>query len=95
MFKCALLNHQSEPGERAVRIVVETREVTYPARVNAHRAPGGYKPVSEIDDRSPETRKRLRKFSQDDPGGKGREIVREILACAKCAASPIAEKSVA
>ena len=87
MFKCALGNHQTQPGERSVRVAVETREVVYPARANANREPRGFKPVRENDDRSPETRKRIRKFSQDDPGGKGLEIVREVLACASCAKS--------
>lgn len=40
MFRCALTHKQSLPGERAVRIVVETRACSYPpqpARTRGHR----------------------------------------------------------
>jgi hypothetical protein len=57
-----------------VRVVVETRPKTYRHRSNANR-------VAWLD----ENGKHRVKFV-DDPGGVGREAVREVIACPNCAA---------
>lgn len=55
MFICGICNTATRPREKAVRIVTETREVTYPFRRDAQRIikdgkktvvddPGGYGP---------------------------------------------------
>lgn len=70
MFTCGICTKHSKPGEKALHVVVETREKVYPER----------KSVNHFIDRNgiPQTR--------DDPGGTGREIVREVLAHELCAA---------
>lgn len=70
-FKCGVCKQTSEPGEPATRIVTETRPRTYPFRAKVFRM---------ID---PETK---RTYFNDDPGGKGWEIVKEMLTCTPCAA---------
>ena len=61
------------PRTRATRIVVSTRAVKYPFRSNANRLvrtnDAGRRKVSLL----------------DDPGGTGRQTVREIVACPSCA----------
>ena len=97
-FICCIGNHQSQPGEHAVRVVVVTRDKEYPRRENAHRARSGPKFVrDEFDAREHSKDKEPRKSRytprkvelarRHDPGGKGFEIVREVLACASCANS--------
>jgi hypothetical protein len=71
MFRCDVCACVTPPNTPCNRIAVETREVEYPARKDAHwhppRAGGKGKWV-------------------DDPGGRGTAIVREMNACSICAA---------
>lgn len=73
MYRCAHCGKISLPGSRAYRVVLETRSKTYPYRskVNPYRR----RLRSGKIDRQP----------RDDSGGVGREIVREIVVCPKCA----------
>ena len=90
-FVCRIGNHQSQPGERSVRIAVETREKEYPARENAHRFPHSLKTETDFDGTPKEPNEwkvgKKKRNAMHDPGGKGFEIVREVLACPSCAAS--------
>lgn len=52
-----------------MRVVVETRAVTYPRRTAVNRLVKAGKEWKK----------------PDDPGGTGREIVREVVACPRCA----------
>lgn len=70
MFNCELCNTSSKPGETAFRVVVETRETTYPFREGVHKF-----------------RKDGKKAIKDDPGGKGIEVAREVLAHRECVAA--------
>jgi len=63
MFKCEVCQKSSEPHEKGVRVVVETREAVYPYGVH----PNGDK----------------------DPGGKGLQIAKEILAHNRCVAGAL------
>jgi len=65
----------SPAGTPSVRVVVATREKTYRFRPAANRVvrPDKYGKPKE-------------KFT-DDPGGRGREAVREVIACRECAAA--------
>lgn len=50
-FFCCIGNHQAQPGERSVRIVVEWREKEYAPRENAHRCPrGNYKLPQRVEE---------------------------------------------
>ena len=79
MFICGLCFIYTRPGEKATRVVVETREVEYPFRKDANsfikceRILGTNKFYPGKPEKS------------DDPGGKGTEIVKEVLACKVCA----------
>jgi hypothetical protein len=65
------------PGTRAHLIPIETRPRLYPFRVAVNRpVVRNGKPV----------RDEGRIYRPDDPGGVGRETVREALACPDCAA---------
>jgi hypothetical protein len=70
MFKCGLCQTQSKPGEPGVRIVTETREVVYPYIEDAHE-------FVEFETG--------RTVIKDDPGGRGLQIAKEVLACQACA----------
>lgn len=72
MFTCGICKKVSEPWEKAARVVVETREKIYPSRKGVHY----------FIDRSGVEQTR------DDPGGRGQEIVREVLAHEKCGILP-------
>ena len=72
MFKCQVCKAQTLPGARAHRRIVETRETEYPTRARVHFVP----------DPDRKKQKRSRRKRADDPGGRGREIVRELLVCA-------------
>lgn len=69
MFKCGLCELTSKPGEKAVHVVTETRKSVYPFRQGANRF----------------TSLEGEKMESDDPGGRGTEIVKEILSHQKCA----------
>lgn len=69
MYRCEICKNVVPPNTPATRIVVETRAATYPYRPNANRL----------------VKKGKEKKKPDDPGGNGREIVRECLACPRCA----------
>jgi hypothetical protein len=73
MYKCELCGRVVEPGQPAIKRVVETRVREYAPRQN----PNGKPPKRQ--DRS---RKR-----NGDPGGTGTEIVQEQLLCASCSES--------
>ena len=68
MFTCGICKEVSKPREKATRLIVETREKLYPSR----------KSVNHFVDRNGVAQTR------DDPGGIGREIVKEVLAHEKC-----------
>jgi hypothetical protein len=71
MFRCEVCGSVTPPGTSVNRITVETREVDYPSREKVHWQPP----------RAGGSGKWV-----DDPGGHGTEIVREVRACASCAA---------
>ena len=81
MFRCQLCREVAPPNTRPIRRVVETRDRQYPFRPKANR----FKRKPRADDPD---RKKGRIRYRDDPGGSGREIVREALLCAGCAAGP-------
>jgi len=83
VFRCQLCREVVPPRTPPVRSVVETRERQYPFRPKANR----FKRKPRPDD--PESTKRVR--YRDDPGGAGREIVRELALCPACAAEAAAE----
>jgi hypothetical protein len=64
---------------------VETRERQYPFRFKANRFKRPPRPGD------PEGKKGRVRY-RDDPGGSGREIVREVLICAACAAAAPADE---
>lgn len=64
---------------------METRERQYPFRLKANR----FKRPRRPDEPGNKSRVRTR----DDPGGSGREIVREVALCPPCAAAAAAEDS--
>jgi hypothetical protein len=64
----------SPAGTPSVRVVVATREKSYRFRSGANRVV-----------RPDKNGKPKEKFI-DDPGGHGREAVREVIACRECAA---------
>lgn len=69
MYRCEFCREVVPPNIPSHRVAVETREVRYPRRERVNRPKPG--------DGKREKR--------DDPGGTGREIVREAIACARCA----------
>ena len=69
MYRCEVCKELVPPGTVSKKVVVETREVNYPRRAAANRP-------------KPGDSKRERR---DDPGGRGSEIVREVIACPRCA----------
>ena len=81
MYRCQLCGVVTPPRARSRRVVVETRERSYP-----------YRPAVQREEGLPETRRKKRD-KWDDPGGVGREIVRELLACASCAAAASSGRS--
>ena len=70
MYVCELCGTIVPAGTRAVTKVLETRLRVYPRRPEAHPIPA-------------KARKKNKK-KKDDPGGIGREIVREALVCQTC-----------
>jgi hypothetical protein len=80
MFICQLCWIYTKPREKAFRIVTQIREKIYPPRPNAHT----FIPRDEPG----------KKVIKDDPGGRGFEIAKEVLACQACAKVPPAPKIV-
>jgi rubredoxin len=70
MYRCEVCGQVVSPGTPAVKRVVETRERQYPLR-------------GEATTRNHKTKVRGRRHA-GDPGGHGREIVREQLVCPAC-----------
>lgn len=75
-FRCGICGVQQEPRSKATRVVTETREKIYPERRQVHQF------------KNKEGHQEIR----DDPGGKGQEIVKEVLACEGCVAKLKSEK---
>ena len=67
MFICGICKTSTRAGEKARRVTVETHEVAYPRIPNAH---------AYLD------KEGVRK-TKDDPGGRGRAILKEIMVCEK------------
>jgi hypothetical protein len=70
MYRCETCGEQQSPGTPLNRIPVETRPASYPVRQKAHWVPRKGDKAAHW---------------AEDPGGTGREIVREVGACARCA----------
>ena len=73
VFRCQLCCKVVPSGISPQRVVVETRAKKYPFRPKANRVV-----------RLSENGKRKETFV-DDPGGAGREVVRELIVCPPCA----------
>ena len=73
MYRCEKCNEVAPAGARVVRVVAEQREASYPRR----------KDVFIV--RMLKPNGRIKKVGQDDPGGHGRQIVRELKVCPGCA----------
>ena len=71
MFVCEVCGSVAPPCTPCNRVAVETREVEYPRRKEAHWHP-------------PSTGGKGKWI--DDPGGSGTEIARELSVCGPCAA---------
>ena len=74
MYRCQLCGEVTPPGARSHTLIVATRQREYPFRANVQREEG-----------LPATRHK-KKDQWHDPGGSGREIVRELRICARCKA---------
>ncbi len=72
MYRCQLCGAVAPPRTPSYQVAVETREKRYPRR------PKLYPPLKRSE------WKDLDKW-RDDPGGIGREAVREVRACPGCA----------
>lgn len=72
MFRCQLCQQVVSAGTPSQRLVVQTRSKQYPFRPQSHRVI-----------RLSESGKR-KEVWVDDPGGKGQEIVQELLVCPSC-----------
>lgn len=69
MYRCELCQELVPPNVPSYRVATETRTVQYPRRPEANLVKVGKK-----------------KFEfRADPGGAGREIVHEAIACPRCA----------
>ncbi len=73
MFRCQLCAKVVPAGTACQRVVTLTRPKKYPSRSRANR----FWRVSD-------TGKRKEVYT-DDPGGFGREIVKELAVCPECA----------
>jgi len=69
MYRCEVCKEVVAPKTPVTRIVTETRAVQYPYRPEVNR----------------EIYRGKERIKPDDPGGSGREIVREVIACPRCA----------
>ncbi len=81
MFRCQKCETVVPAGTRETKIVTETREKIYEARGGGDR--GRFRRGMG---------RRARRREAFDKGGVGREIVREISVCPKCAAELLAEQ---
>lgn len=79
MYRCECCSQVQSAGTPSVTLPIQTRARTYPKREDAQ--PG-------LPRRGKNGRKIPRKYLEprDDPGGQGREIVREQRCCPACAA---------
>jgi hypothetical protein len=75
MFRCQLCGTVVPPRTPSHRVVVQSRPKRYPYRP---RANSFFRWVKG----------KHKKLHTDDPGGSGTAIVREVRACAACAANP-------
>jgi len=79
MFRCQMCGSVVPAGMRANKIVVASRPRTYPSRGGGDR--GGF-------------RGRFREPKPEyDKGGTGREIVRELAVCDRCAKLQVVQSS--
>jgi hypothetical protein len=69
MYRCEICKNVVPANTPTARITAETRAVTYPYRPEANR----------------KITKGAGKLKPHDPGGRGFEIVRELIACPDCA----------
>ena len=69
MYRCEFCKSVIAPNTPSRRVVVETRPALYPYRAKVNRL----------------VKKGRERMKPDDPGGTGHEIVRECVACPKCA----------
>lgn len=74
VFRCPFCSRVSPAGTPAARVALETRPRTYRFRPNANR----------LVRRDSKGKRKV--IHLDDPGGLGREAVREVVACPDCAA---------
>jgi hypothetical protein len=74
MYRCQLCGTIAPSRTPCHKVVVERRAKRYPMREGVFR----------VVEHSKEGRKRV--VLKDDPGGEGFEIVREAIACPRCAA---------
>lgn len=78
MFRCQICGQVAAPGTRATKVVVVSREKIYAPRGGD---PDGFR-----------GRGRFRSNSKPkDKGGKGTEIVQELIACEGCAATQVTQ----
>jgi len=79
MYRCQVCGRVAGPHVPSVRLVVETRAAVHRFRKNVHK-------VVKI---GPDGRRKKVKKKDwlDDPGGKGREIAKEVTACPDCASN--------
>jgi len=73
VFRCQICSQVSPAGTPSVRVVVETRLKSYRYRSRANRIV------------RPDKNGKPKEYFIDDPGGVGREAVREVVACPGCA----------
>ena len=71
MYRCDLCQVVAPPKARSYPLVVRTRVKHYPEREKVNR-------------RISLAKGRLKGELADDPGGVGREIVKELRVCAEC-----------
>jgi hypothetical protein len=76
MFRCQLCGQVVPAGTPSQRLVVKTRQKSYPFRSRVNR-------LIKLS----ETGKPKEVFT-DDPGGTGREIAQELIVCPSCAQNP-------
>jgi len=79
-YRCQLCNTAVPPKTRALRVILETRTKYYPYRAKAN--PGFQTKNGQI--LRPLRKSRKKGDRIDDPGGRGKEIVKEVLVCKSC-----------
>ena len=75
-YRCGVCGESISPGLRASRTIIEYREKDYLRRERVNKC---------VDRDGSRTGVEGKIYYTDDPGGKGVEPVREILACPECA----------